>query len=113
MRWQDHIVATSDTLHGWPRFRNTRIPVAVVLDNLAAGVSVEELHADYPTLPKEAVAAALAYAAELARDAIVPIPAAESWQWSSSTRTLPTLLERFSEKPATTWHYSGTAVGHR
>jgi uncharacterized protein (DUF433 family) len=50
--------------------------VAVVLDNLAAGVSAEELHADYPTLPKEAIPAALAYAAELARDTIVPIPAA-------------------------------------
>jgi uncharacterized protein (DUF433 family) len=49
MRWQDHIVPTADTLHGWPRFRNTRIPVAVVLDNLAAGVTAEELHADYPT----------------------------------------------------------------
>jgi uncharacterized protein (DUF433 family) len=76
MRWQDHIVATSDTLHGWPRFRNTRIPVTVVLDNLAAGVSAEDLHADYPTLPKEAIPAALAYVAELARDTIVPIPAA-------------------------------------
>jgi uncharacterized protein (DUF433 family) len=76
MRWQDHIVATPDTLHGWPRFRDTRIPVAVVLDNLAAGVSAQELQPDYPTLPKDAIAAALAYAAELARDAIVPIPAA-------------------------------------
>jgi uncharacterized protein (DUF433 family) len=76
MRWQDHIVATADTLHGWPRFRNTRIPVAVVLDNLAAGVSAEELHADYSTLRKEAIPAALAYAADLARDTIVPIPAA-------------------------------------
>ena len=76
MRWQDHIIATPDTLHGWPRFRNTRIPVSVVLDNLAAGVSETELHADYPTLPKEAVSAALAYAADLARDSIVPISAA-------------------------------------
>jgi len=76
MRWQEHIVATPDTLHGWPRFRGTRIPVSVVLDNLASGVAPEELFADYPTLPKEAIAAALAYAAELARDRIVPIPAA-------------------------------------
>ncbi len=76
MRWQDYIVATPDTLHGWPRFRNTRIPVAIVLENLAAGVTTEELYADYPTLPEEAVAAALAYAAELARDSIVPITAA-------------------------------------
>ncbi len=76
MHWHEHIVATPDTLHGWPRFRGTRIPVSVVLDNLAAGVTAEELYADYPTLPKEAIPAALAYAAELARDRIVPIPAA-------------------------------------
>jgi uncharacterized protein (DUF433 family) len=74
MRWQDHIVATPDTLHGWPRFRNTRIPVAVVLDNLAAGVSTEQLQAEYPSLPREAIPAALAYAADLACDMIVPIP---------------------------------------
>ena len=76
MRWQEHIVATFETLHGSPRFKGTRIPVSVVLDNLASGVSPEELHADYPTLPKEAVPAALAYAADLARDTIVPIPTA-------------------------------------
>ncbi len=75
MRWQDHIVATSDTLHGWPRFRDTRIPVSIVLDNLAAGVTPEELFADFPTLPKEAISAALAYAADLARDSIVPVTA--------------------------------------
>jgi uncharacterized protein (DUF433 family) len=73
MRWQDHIVASPDTLHGWPRFRGTRIPVSVVLDNLAAGASPEELFEDYPSLPKDAIAAALAYAADLARDRIVPI----------------------------------------
>lgn len=75
LRWQDHIVATPDTLHGSPRFRNTRIPVSVVLDNLAAGITNEELHAEYPTLPPEAVRAALAYAADLARDRIVPLSA--------------------------------------
>ncbi len=75
MLWQDHIVATPDTLHGWPRFRGTRIPVSIVLDNLAAGATAEELFADYPTLPKEAIPAALAYAADLARDSIVPVTA--------------------------------------
>jgi uncharacterized protein (DUF433 family) len=75
MRWQDHIVATADTLHGWPRFRGTRIPVTVVLDNLAEGLTPEELFANYPTLPKDAIAAALAYAADLSRDTIVPISA--------------------------------------
>lgn len=74
MRWQDHIVATPDTLHGTPRFQGTRIPVSVVLDNLAAGLSTEEIRKNYPTLPADAVPAALAYAADLASDRIVPIP---------------------------------------
>jgi len=74
MRWRDLIVSTPDTLHGAPRFRGTRIPVTVVLDNLAAGVSKEELYENYPSLPEDAVTAALEYAAELARDRIVPIP---------------------------------------
>lgn len=75
MRWSDHIVSTPDTVHGAPRFRGTRIPVTVVLDNLAAGITPDELHKEYPTLPAEAVPAALAYAAELTRDRIVPITA--------------------------------------
>lgn len=75
MPWQDYIVSTPDTLHGATRFRGTRIPVSIVLENLAAGVTVEELHAQYPTLPREAIPAALAYAADLARDRIVPVPA--------------------------------------
>jgi uncharacterized protein (DUF433 family) len=79
MRWQDHIVATPDTLQGAPRFRGTRIPVSVVLGNLAAGTTAAELHRDYPALPAGAVPAALAYAADLARNRIVPITAA-GWQ---------------------------------
>ena len=75
MRWQDHIVSTPDTLHGTPRFKGTRIPVSVVLDNLAAGIGADELHRQYPTLPVDAVSAALTYAADLARDRIVAIPA--------------------------------------
>jgi uncharacterized protein (DUF433 family) len=75
MNWQDHIVATPDTLHGAPRFRGTRIPVSMVLDNLAAGLTSDELHREYPTLPKEAIPAVLAYAADLARDRIVPLRA--------------------------------------
>jgi uncharacterized protein (DUF433 family) len=75
MRWEDHIVATADTLHGAPRFRGTRVAVSIVLDNLAAGVTAADLHVEYPTLPAEAVPAALAYAADPARDRIVAITA--------------------------------------
>ena len=75
MRWQDHIVSTPDTLHGATRFRGTRILVSTLLENLAAGATAEELDAQYPTLPREAIPAAMTYAADLARDRIVPVPA--------------------------------------
>jgi uncharacterized protein (DUF433 family) len=41
--------------------------VSVVLDNLAAGQSVDEIVRLHPTLRRDDVAAAIAYGAELAR----------------------------------------------
>jgi uncharacterized protein (DUF433 family) len=49
--------------------------VSVVLDNLAAGVTYDELLASYPSLNQEDIRAAIAYAAELARERFVPIAA--------------------------------------
>jgi uncharacterized protein (DUF433 family) len=48
--------------------------VSVVLDNIAAGVSADELLKSYPTLSADDVQAALEYAAELARERIVYLP---------------------------------------
>ncbi len=48
--------------------------VAVVLDNLAAGVRTDELLKSYPTLSAEDVQAALEYAAELARERTIHLP---------------------------------------
>jgi len=50
--------------------------VSVILDNLAAGQSPEEIVRLYPTLQREDVIAAIAYAAELARERVVLTPAA-------------------------------------
>ena len=49
--------------------------VSVVLDNLAAGLNVNEIVKSYPSLTPEAVQAAMAYAAELARERVVLLPA--------------------------------------
>jgi uncharacterized protein (DUF433 family) len=49
--------------------------VAVILDNLAAGQSVEEILVSYPTITSEAIRASLAYAADLARERLVPLSA--------------------------------------
>ena len=74
MDWKQHITSDPHVLHGAIRFVDTRIPVTVVLDNLADGASPAEILAQYPGLKSEHVPAALAYAAELARERVVPIP---------------------------------------
>jgi uncharacterized protein (DUF433 family) len=47
-----------------------------VLANLAAGLTAEEIRRSYPSLGPEAVGAALAYAADLAAERVVPLPPA-------------------------------------
>ena len=48
--------------------------VSVVLDNLAAGFSPAEIVGSYSSLQPDDVAAAVAYAAELARERVVLTP---------------------------------------
>lgn len=51
----------------------TRVMVSVILDNVADGLSSEEIVASYPPITADDVRAALAYAAELARERVVSI----------------------------------------
>ena len=55
--------------------RGTRVPVYVVLDNLADGETAATILDQYPSLKPEHIPAAISYAAELARERVVPIPA--------------------------------------
>jgi uncharacterized protein (DUF433 family) len=75
MNWQEYIVVDPAVCHGKACIKGTRILVSAILDNLAAGLSVDELLQSYPSLTREAIQAAIAYAAELARERVVPIPA--------------------------------------
>ncbi len=49
--------------------------VSVVLDNLAAGIPIDEILKSYPSLSRDAVQATISYAAELARERVVLMPA--------------------------------------
>ncbi len=73
--WRDLITADPEICHGKPCIKGTRIMVSVVLDNLAADVSIEDLQRSYPSLTREAICAAIGYAAEMARERIVLISA--------------------------------------
>ena len=75
MEWREHVWIDAERMHGTPCMRGMRIPVHVILDNLAAGESPDTILAQYPTLRPEHIPAALAFAAELAHERVVPIPA--------------------------------------
>ena len=74
MSWRERITVDPLVCHGQACIKGTRIMVAVVLDNLAAGVSTNELLASYPTLSAADIQAALEYAAELARERTIFLP---------------------------------------
>jgi len=74
VEWQQHIVVDPRICHGQPCFKGTRVLVSVVLDHLAAGQSSVEVQADFPTLGADAVPAALAFAAHLARGGWIEFP---------------------------------------
>ena len=75
MRWQDYISVDPAIAHGKACIRGTRIPVAIVLANLAQGTTPEEIIQSYPGLTLPAIQAALAYAADLAQERVLPLPA--------------------------------------
>ena len=75
MNWKEHITVEPDICHGRARIKGTRIMVSVVLDNLAIGLSFDELLASYPSLTRIGIQAAIGYAAELAREQVMPLPA--------------------------------------
>ena len=53
---------------GKPCVRGTRIYIAIILDGLAEGLTPDQLIDHYPKLTVDDIHAALAYAAELARE---------------------------------------------
>lgn len=52
MSW---IVSDAEHLGGRPRVRDTRIAVALLLEWLAAGMTIPEIVAEYPSLTDEAI----------------------------------------------------------
>jgi uncharacterized protein (DUF433 family) len=64
--WHDRIESDPLILRGKPCFRETRIPVGLVLGYLACGKSNDEILAQFPDLQSADIAAALEYARDLA-----------------------------------------------
>ena len=73
--WRDHITVDPLVCHGKACIKGTRVMVSVILDNLAAGLAPDEIRQSYPSVSTETIQAAMAYAAELAREWVVAVPA--------------------------------------
>jgi uncharacterized protein (DUF433 family) len=72
--WRERISVNPAVCHGKACIRGTRVMVSVIIDNLAAGVSRDEIRSSYPALTPADIDAALAYAAELTREGTVDLP---------------------------------------
>jgi uncharacterized protein (DUF433 family) len=73
----ERITMNPEILFGKPSIRNMRYPVSMILDLLSAGMTNEEILADYPDLELEDIQACLVFAAKLANvESITKIKAA-------------------------------------
>ncbi len=63
----DRITIDPEICHGKPCIRGLRYPVEVLLELLSAGMTTDEILADYEDLEREDILAALAFAARLAQ----------------------------------------------
>ncbi len=75
MTWHEYISVDPNICHGQACIAGTRVMVTVILDNLAAGLTVDEIVESYPSVSPDAVSAALHYAAELAKERMAPLGA--------------------------------------
>jgi uncharacterized protein (DUF433 family) len=70
----ERITINPQVCFGKPCIRGTRIWVSLLLDQLAAGETPEEILHNYPQLTQQDLFAAIAYGAEAARERIIPVP---------------------------------------
>ena len=73
MAWQDHIEVNPAIGHGQACIRGTRVPVSVLVDNLADGEPEQDIAAAYRVTVSD-IRAALEYAALLLRERVLPLP---------------------------------------
>lgn len=65
MDYREHIESRADVMLGKPVIKGTRITVAMILQKLSEGATIDDLLAGYPSLSFMSVMAALAYASDV------------------------------------------------
>lgn len=78
MNWRERITVDPRICHGKACVKGTRIMASVILDNLAAGISQDEILKSYSSINPEDIQSAIAYAAELARERVISLRASPS-----------------------------------
>jgi uncharacterized protein (DUF433 family) len=68
----DRITFDPGIMGGRACIRGMRIPVSVIVGQIAGGASPEQILADYPDLESEDIQQALAYVAWLAQEQVIP-----------------------------------------
>ncbi|MBW1700404.1 MAG: DUF433 domain-containing protein [Deltaproteobacteria bacterium] len=72
--WMKWIVSDPSVMMGKPVIAGTRITVELILEKLGAGETIDDLLQAHPRLKREAIQAALAFAAEALRaDVVYPV----------------------------------------
>lgn len=106
MNWRERIERDPQTLHGKLHVRGTRIPVSVVLDNLAARLDLRDVLVIYPSLSEDDVRACVAWAAEIShgKDGVIdanfeewPEPSAMTEQPAAAAGNAPKKATGFKE----------------
>lgn len=69
----ERITIDPERMGGLPCIRGTRVTVSAVLGQLAAGLTVPELLADFPYLERDDVLAALEFAAAAVQERELPL----------------------------------------
>lgn len=69
--WKDKISYDPEICHGKACIKGTRVMVSVILDNLAEGLTEQEILSEYPSLKNGDVQVAIKYAASLAREEVI------------------------------------------
>jgi uncharacterized protein (DUF433 family) len=73
MDWRERITVDPMICHRKASIKGTRIMVSVILDNLAEGMTETAIVESYPSLTPADIKAAIAYAAELSRERLIPL----------------------------------------
>ena len=73
----DRITQNSDVMGGKPCIRGMRVTVGVIVGQIGAGRSVEDLLTDYPYLQREDILEALRYAAWRTQEREIALPSHE------------------------------------